>query len=255
MSTATMCAALTNSSWEAVAATAPGGHFFQLYVFGDREWIGEILDRVEAAGFAAICVTVDAPAIGRRDRSLEQGFTWQLPPGGPANLTQHGWDHESFRSRFTWTDLQWLCERTELPVVIKGVMTPEDSLAAVECGVAGVYVSNHGGRMVDHGLSTIEVLGDIVEALPGDVDVAIDGGFTRGAEVCKALALGANAVGIGRLQCWGLAVGGTPGLIRVLEILREEISVTMANIGCRRVDEIGPGHVRWSMPASPPGSG
>jgi isopentenyl diphosphate isomerase/L-lactate dehydrogenase-like FMN-dependent dehydrogenase len=136
-------------------------------------------------------------------------------------------------------------------VIVKGVMTPDDALEAVECGVAGIYVSNHGGRMVDQSLSTIEVLAEIVEAVGGKVDVAVDSGFTRGAEVCKALALGAKAVGIGRLQCWGLAVGGAPGLVRVLEILRAEIETTMANIGCSITDEIRSEHVRWSFPAPP----
>jgi len=242
----------TTSLWEEVAAEAPGRHFFQIYTAGDRRWIAEILSRVEEGRFAGVCVTLDAAVIGRRDRSLESGFGWSSPPEGTASLKHHGWE-ESLRSRFTWADLQWLCEQTDLPVFAKGVMTPDDAKAAVDCGVGGVFVSNHGGRMVDHSLSSIEVLGEIVEAVADDVNVAVDSGFTRGAEACKALALGAKAVGVGRLQCWGLAVGGVPGLVRVLEILRDEIALTMANIGCRNVDEITPDHVRWSMPAPPSG--
>lgn len=251
MSTSAFCGILSTSSWEEVAATAPGRHFFQLYVLGDRAWLAEIVDRVENAGFAAICVTVDTPVIGRRDRSLESGFAWTVPPDGPPNLEQQGFDY-TYRARFTWPDLQWLCEQTDLPVVIKGVMSPADALDAIRCGVAGIYVSNHGGRVVDHGLSTIEVLEEVVDAVAGDVDVAVDSGFSRGAEICKALALGAKAVGIGRLQCWGLAVGGTAGLTRVLEILESEISNTMANIGCRTVSDITNDHVRWSISAPPP---
>lgn len=249
--TSSICSTLSTSTWEEVAATAPGMHLFQLYVLGDRGWIGEILDRVEAAGFAAVCLTVDTPVIGRRDRSLEDGFIWSVPPEGPPNLVRHGMDY-SYRASFTWADLAWLCAQTKLPVVIKGLMTPADAVEAVECGVAGVYVSNHGGRVVDHSISTIEVLGEIVDAIDDRAEVVIDSGFTRGAEVCKALALGARAVGIGRLQCWGLAVGGTPGLVRVLEILRDEIANTMANIGCSTVGQITPDHVRWSIPAPPP---
>jgi isopentenyl diphosphate isomerase/L-lactate dehydrogenase-like FMN-dependent dehydrogenase len=249
--TSAICSALSISSWEEVAATAPGRHLFQLYVLGDRSWLGEILERVEEAGFGAVCVTVDTPVIGRRDRSLEDGFIWSVPAEGPPNLVRHGMDY-SRRARFTWADLAWLCAQTALPVVLKGVMTPEDAVEAVSCGVAGVYVSNHGGRVVDHGVSTIEVLGAIVEAVGDKVQVVVDSGFTRGAEVCKALALGARAVGIGRLQCWGLAVGGAAGLIRVLEILRDEIANTMANIGCATIADITPGHVRWSIPAPPP---
>lgn len=247
MSTLAICSMLTNSAWEEVAKTDPGQHIFQLYVFGDRGWMAEVLSRVEAAGFAAVCVTVDTPVIARRDLSLESEYNWSVAGGGHANLKQHGSD-PSYRTRFTSEDLRWICRQTTLPVIIKGVLNARDALTAVECGVAAVYVSNHGGRVVDHGLSSIEVLGEVVDAVGDRVDVAVDSGFTRGAEVCKALALGAKAVGIGRLQCWGLAVGGSAGLIRVLEILREEITITMANIGCRTVKEITRDHVRWSIP-------
>ena len=250
VSTSVMCSAFTSVPWEDVAATAPGRHMFQLYVLGDRGWTTDVTVRVEAAGFGALCVTVDTPMIGRRDRSLELRSVFVADPasGEHPNLARHGWD-PSYRSRYTPADLEWLCRQTRLPVVVKGIMTADDARAAVDAGVAGVYVSNHGGRQVDHAISTIEVLGEIVEAVGAEVDVAVDGGFTRGADVCKALALGARAVGIGRLQCWGLAAGGTAGLTRVLEILREEIVVTMANIGCRTTHDVTPGHVRWAVPA------
>jgi isopentenyl diphosphate isomerase/L-lactate dehydrogenase-like FMN-dependent dehydrogenase len=247
MGTSAICSIHTNAVWEEVAATAPGQHFFQLYVAGDRSWLADILSRIQQARFAGVCVTLDAPVIGRRDRSLEEEFIWRTPSERTPSLRQHGWD-ESFRSRFTWSDLEWLCGKTELPVFVKGVMTSDDAMAATDCGVGALFVSNHGGRMVDHELSTVEVLAEIIEAVPDDVDVAVDGGFIGGAEVCKALALGAKAVGIGRLQCWGLAAGGVPGLVRVLEILHEEIALTMANIGARSVEEITPDHVRWSIP-------
>jgi isopentenyl diphosphate isomerase/L-lactate dehydrogenase-like FMN-dependent dehydrogenase len=251
MGTAAICSTLSTSPWEEVAATAPGRHMFQLYVLGDQSWVGDILDRVEGAGFGAVCVTVDTPVIGRRDRSLEDGFIWGVPPEGPPNLVRHGMDY-SHRARHTWADLAWLCSRTELPVVLKGVMTPGDAIEALECGAAGVYVSNHGGRVVDHGVSTIEVLAEVVEAVGNRAEVMVDSGFSRGAEVCKALALGAKAVGIGRLQCWGLAVGGAAGLVRVFEILRDEIANTMSNLGCATVADLTPAHVRWSIPAPPP---
>ncbi len=250
MGISAFCGILTTSVWEEVAATAPGRHFFQVYVLGDRGWMGEIVERVEKAGFAGICVTVDSPAIGRRDRTLEQGFTWSVPPEGPPGLARHGVDH-SFRARFTWPELEWLCEQTALPVILKGVMTAADAVEAAARGVSGIYVSNHGGRSIDHSLSTIEVLTEVVDAVADRAEVVIDSGFTRGADVCKALALGARAVGIGRLQCWGLAVGGAAGLLRVLEILREELVNIMANLGCAAVDEITPDRVRWSFPTEP----
>lgn len=245
------CSMFSTAPWEEVAATASGRHFFQIYVEGDRSWQADVLGRVEEAGFAGICVTMDSPRVGRRDRSLESGFTWASPPEGTVNLDLSALDM-SYRSALTWADLEWISAQTALPVIVKGVMTPEDALTAVEAGAGAVYVSNHGGRMVDHGLSTIEVLEEIVNAVPDEVDVAVDSGFTRGAEVCKALALGAKAVGIGRLQCWGLAAGGVGMLTRVLEILREEIEMAMANCGLRDLGELRPDLVRWSMPAFPP---
>jgi isopentenyl diphosphate isomerase/L-lactate dehydrogenase-like FMN-dependent dehydrogenase len=250
MGTSAICSTLASSPWEEVAATAPGRQFFQLYVLGDRSWISNVLARVQSAGFAGVCVTADTPVIGRRDRSLEDGFNWSAPPEGYPNLAQHGMDY-SYRRTFTWSDLEWLCGQSDLPVILKGVMTPADAIEAVAHGVDGIYVSNHGGRVVDHSLSTIEVLGEIVDAVGDRAEVVVDSGFTRGAEICKALALGARAVGIGRLQCWGLAVGGVSGLVRVLEILRDEIGNTMSNVGCRNLDDLTPDHVRWSIPAPP----
>jgi len=254
LGTSAICSIHTNSAWEEVAATAPGRHFFQLYVAGDRSWLTDILSRIQQARFAGVCVTLDAPVIGRRDQSLEEEFIWRTPSEGTPSLQPHGWD-ESFRSRFTWSDLEWLCGQAELPVFVKGVMTPADAVAAADCGAGGLFVSNHGGRMVDHELSAVEALGEIIAAVPEEVDVAVDGGFMGGADVCKALALGAKAVGIGRLQCWGLAAGGVAGLVRVLEILSDEIALTMANIGARSVGEITPDYVRRSITVPTPEPG
>jgi isopentenyl diphosphate isomerase/L-lactate dehydrogenase-like FMN-dependent dehydrogenase len=250
MGTSAICSTLSESPWEEVAATSPGRHLFQLYVLGDRNWMSEVVARVEEAGFAALCVTVDSPVIGRRDRSIEDGFTWTVPAEGAPNLVKHGMDY-SIRPGFTWSELTWLCALTDLPVVLKGVMRPDDALEAIHCGVAGIYVSNHGGRALDHGISTIEVLGAIVDQVGDHAEVMIDGGFERGADVAKALALGARAVGLGRLQCWGLAVGGAPGLVRVLVILRDELLNVMANLGAPSVAEMAPDLVRWSFPTQP----
>lgn len=250
--TSAICSMFTESSWAEVAATAPGRHVLQVYVEGDRAWLGEVVRRVEELNFGGICITLDSPVIGRRDRSLASDYRWSRNPGSSANYDDSPADPRH-RARFTWDDLEWVCSQTSLPVVAKGIMSPEDARAAVSSGARAVYVSNHGGRMVDHSLSTIEVLREIVEAVPPEIDVAVDSGFSRGAEVCKAVALGASAVGIGRLQCWGLAAGGRAMLSRVLEILRDEISKTLANIGCRSLADVTPDHVRWSIPASPPG--
>jgi len=250
LGTSSFCSMFSTVPWKEVAATAPGRHFLQIYVAGDRGWQADVLARVEAAGFAGLCVTMDSPTIGRRDRSIETGFTWSHSPEGTTDLDPSLLDPQR-RASFAWSDLEWLTASTDLPVIAKGVMTPEDALAAVDAGARAVYVSNHGGRMVDQGLSTIEALAAVGEVLPNGVDVAVDSGFTNGADVFKALALGAKAVGIGRLQCWGLAAGGEPMLTRTLELLRAEIEGTMANMGCADLAAMSPDMVRWSIPAFP----
>ena len=246
--TSSFCGNRTTAPWEEVAATAPGRHFLQLYVLGDHDWLAEVADRAERAGFAGLCVTVDSPVPAWRDRLVESGYDWRTEHGASqANLTALGSD-DAYKARFTWRELEFLTGRTQLPVAIKGVLRARDAARAVECGVAGVYVSNHGGRALDQAISTIEVLAEIVAAVRGRAEVVVDGGFTRGTHVCKALALGARAVGIGRLQCWGLAVGGAEGVARVLELLGGETRTTMAMLGCRRLDELTSEHVRWSFP-------
>jgi isopentenyl diphosphate isomerase/L-lactate dehydrogenase-like FMN-dependent dehydrogenase len=249
--TSSICSMLVSEPWEELAATAPGRQFFQLYVGGDRSWTAEVITRVEAAAFAGIVVTADSPVIGRRDRALASGFTWSVHTHeAQQNLDRHGFDMD-FRRRVTWADLDWICAHTGLPVVLKGVLSRSDARRAVEGGARGIYVSNHGGRVLDQSISTIEVLAEIVEEVGPSVDVVVDSGFARGADVCKALALGARAVGLGRLQCWALAVGGRAGVAKLLQLLREEIEISMANLGCPRVAELRPEHVRWSIAARP----
>lgn len=243
--TSAVCGMLVSEPWEDLASTAPGKQFFQLYVCGDRAWLAEVIARVEAAGFAGLVVTVDTPVIGRRDRAMASSFRWTRDSEDPYNLEQHGFDMD-FRKRVTWDDFEFICEKASIPVVLKGVMTPTDAARAEASGASGIYVSNHGGRALDHAISSIEVLADVVEAVGPSTDVAIDSGFTRGPDICKALALGAKAVGIGRLQCWALGVGGQAGIARTLQILREEIETSMSNLGVARVSDLGPEHVRWS---------
>ena len=242
-----MVGMLVSEPWEDLAALAPNRNFFQLYVCGDRAWLAGILSRVAAADFAGIILTADTPVIGRRDRALTSGFRWTRNDEDPHNLAEHGFDMD-YRKRVTWADFEWICATSTIPVVLKGVLSASDATRAVDAGAAGVYVSNHGGRALDHAVSTIEVLAEVVEAVGPSVDVVVDSGFTRGPDICKALALGAKAVGIGRLQCWGLGVGGEAGVTRVLQILREEIETTMANLGVASVADLRPHHVRWSTP-------
>ncbi len=179
----------------------------------------------------------------RRERDLRNRLDFRVRHGPPANLEALGNDR-SFQSRITWSDLEWLRSATTLPLVLKGVMCGEDATLAIEAGVDAVYVSNHGGRTLDGAPGAIDVLEEVVDAVAGRAEVVVDGGFMRGVDVLKALASGARAAGIGKLQCWGLAAGGRAGLARVLELLRLEIETGMALLGVRGVAELNPGLLR-----------
>ena len=247
---------LSNTSMEQVTAAASGPVWFQLYVYRDRDVSTEIVRRAEAAGCTAIVVTVDAPVLGVRERDVRNRF--QLPEGlsvenllpagkaalphgaGESGLAQYA--ASMFDPSLSWTDLEWLSGLTSLPVLIKGIAHPDDARLAVEHGAAGIVVSNHGGRQLDTSPATIDVLPDIVTAVRGsehtDTPVLLDGGIRRGTDIIKAIALGADAVCIGRPVLWGLAVDGTGGVTSVLDILRGELETAMALCGCPSVSEI-----------------
>jgi glycolate oxidase len=147
-------------------------------------------------------------------------------------------------ARLSWKTIEHIRVRSGLPIILKGVATREDAALAIEAGVEAIYVSNHGGRQLDHAAGTVETLPEIVEAVAGRAQVIVDGGFCRGTDVLKAIALGARAACIGRLQCWALAAGGEAALVRALEILEEEIIIAMGLLGITRVGELRPEHVR-----------
>jgi len=245
---------LSTTSLEDVASAAPGGHrWFQLYVFRDRGLTADLVRRAEAAGYDAIVMTVDAPLLGRRERDARNRFT--LPEGltaanltGPlARIGSDGLDSGLFQffqsvldPGLTWDDVEWLVSLTNLPVLVKGVVRGDDAERAVKRGVAGVIVSNHGGRQLDTSISTIDALPEVAEAVDGRAAVLMDGGIRRGTDVVKALALGANAVLIGRPILWGLAVDGEEGVRHVLQLLRSEIDLAMALCGASDVGELWP---------------
>ena len=245
---------LSTTSLEDVAKAAPGGtRWFQLYVFKDRGVTADLVRRAEAAGYQAIVMTVDAPILGRRERDARNRFT--LTDGlTAANLTStmgrvasDGADSGLFQyfatmidPGLTWDDLAWLCSLTTLPVLVKGVVRGDDAERAISHGAAGVIVSNHGGRQLDTAISSIDALSDVAEAVDGRGAVLMDGGVRRGTDIVKALALGANAVLVGRPILWGLAVGGEAGVARVLAILRDEFDLAMALCGARNVEDLWP---------------
>lgn len=253
--TVAMIGMLAEPAYGEVVADCGRPQVFQMAAWGDRGWMGELVARVDAAGCAGICVTVDGPVLGRRDRLMEAGADHRMARRRePPTLLGLGRDRAS-QARFTWDELEWLRGATALPLVLKGVMHPDDAARAVATGVDAVYVSNHGGRLLDHGLSTVEALPAIVEAVGDRAEVLMDGGVRRGTDVVKALALGARAVLVGRAQCWALAAGGAAGVGRLLELLTEEVRTAMAFMGLRTLDELGPGSVAPTFAPAPSAGG
>jgi isopentenyl diphosphate isomerase/L-lactate dehydrogenase-like FMN-dependent dehydrogenase len=243
-------------SLEEVRAVSEGPLVFQLYVYGDREWLGKMLRRVENAGYDALCLTVDSPDSGQRDRRFANyGSQWF--GRGVANFADDpeypgsAADRNRYLAGLTWEDVAYVREHTKLPLILKGLLSPLDADLAVQHGVDVVHVSNHGGRRQDQLPSTIEVLPLVLQAVSGRAAVVVDGGFMRGTDVVKALAMGARAVLIGKLMIWSLAAGGEAGLERALELLRREISATMANVGASTIDQLTPDMVVPSF-APPP---
>ncbi len=245
---------LSTSAIEDVAAAGGGPVWFQLYVYKDRAATEGLVRRAEAAGARALVLTADAQVWGRRERDEHNHF--QLPDGlKMKNLPADDKDdfpevdgsglaayvNRQFDQALSWKDLDWLCALTDLPVLIKGVVRGDDAEHAVDNGVAGVVVSNHGGRQLDTAPATIEVLPEIVEAVGEDTTVLVDGGIRRGTDVLKALSLGASAVQVGRPILWGLAAGGQQGAEHVLQIFREELDLAMALCGVTSIEEI-PNH-------------
>jgi 4-hydroxymandelate oxidase len=214
-----------SASFEELANSAPGHLWLQMYFFADRGMTKDWLGRAKAAGYEAICLTLDSQWPPKRERNIRNNYR---------NLRGVNFPHSSRGGAdpaATWKDLDWIKGQTDLPIVAKGIMTGEDVEECAKAGADAIIVSNHGGRHLDNTLATIEVLPEAVAAAKGRVEVLLDGGIRRGADVVKAIALGAKAVFIGRPLFWGLAVDGEQGVVRVLDILREEIEVTMAKCG------------------------
>jgi glycolate oxidase len=219
------------------AASVTEPLIFQLYVRADRKWVEDILDRAKAAGYRALCVCVDRNYYGRRERDII----------ARANVRE-GFGDPSFQMGLKWSDLVWMKQHMKLPLIVKGVATAEDAKLSVEHGADVVYVSNHGGRQLDHAQATIEVLPEVVDAVDGRAEVLWDGGVQRGTDVVKALCLGASAVGVGKMLGWALAAGGEAGLKRMLELMDLEIRTAMGLMGVTSLAQLNPS---WVRPAQP----
>jgi 4-hydroxymandelate oxidase len=216
---------------EATEAAPEGARWFQLYWGPDRSQVQNLVERAAAAGYRAIVVTVDLPEVGRRERDLRSGFE---TPASLSDVTDNS---------LTWRDLEWLRSHTALPILVKGILTAEDAVLATEAGVDGIVVSNHGGRQLDGVAASLDALPEVVEATEDRAEILLDGGVRRGTDVVKALALGAQAVLVGRAALYGLAVDGAVGVERVLGLLREEFELALALCGCPSPEHVTRAHV------------
>ena len=231
----------TTATMEEITRVATAPLWFQLYIQSSREYTLELVQMAEAAGCKALCLTVDNTRLGARNRQERSGF--RLPPGV---ITPYLDDLNAGRRGLmsaepvsvTWKEVAWLRSATRLPVLLKGILTGDDTRQAVDAGVAGVFVSNHAGRNLDTLPSTIEAISEVAEAAGSRLPVVMDGGIRRGTDVVKALALGADAVMIGRPYLYGLGLGGSEGVRRVVEILVRETEEAMATCGCAAIAEI-----------------
>ncbi|GCE26569.1 alpha-hydroxy-acid oxidizing enzyme [Dictyobacter alpinus] len=229
---------------EEIAQAASGPLWFQLYIFHSLKLAAELVRRAEAAGYQAIVVTVDLPILGNRERSKRH--TISIPLSALKEMVTGVEEEELRREPMTWETIDWLRSITHLPILLKGILTAEDAVLALEHGVDGIIVSNHGGRQLDGAVSSIEALPEIVEAVGGRCEVYMDGGIRRGTDVLKALALGARAVLVGRPILWGLAVDGSKGVQQVLKILQTELERAMKLAGCPTVASINRALVKWT---------
>ena len=235
---------------EATAKVATGPRIYQLYVRGGPEWVDDQAERAIAAGYDAFCITVDSALYSRRERDIAKRFT------KPWRATAPGME---FQASLNWDDVARFRDRHDIRLILKGIATAEDAERACSMGVEGIYVSNHGGRQLDHGAGSMEVLGEIVDAVAGRAFTVVDGGVSRGADIVKAIAMGADLVGMGRLYCYGLAAAGAEGIARVIELLEIEVVECLGLLGLssfkgldrsylRAVDSVTDPHVLSAFP-------
>jgi glycolate oxidase len=225
---------------EEVAAAAPGHpKVFQLYIRGDNAWVEDHISRAVASGYVALALTIDLDHYGRRERDLAKRFETTSRRTRP---------NDYYQARFSWADVARLKAKFKLPFILKGIATAEDARIALEHGIEGIYVSNHGGRQLDHGKGGIDVLPEVVEAVAGRAEVYVDGGFMRGADIVKAMALGATAVGLGRLQGLALSAGGEAALVRALALLQDEATRTLGMLGVTSFAELNPSYTARVAP-------
>jgi glycolate oxidase len=237
-----MLSSVCQPGLEAVAKAAPkAARIFQLYVHGDAAWVTDHLERAMANDYMAFCLTVDTALYSRRERDLaKRNLRRRVVPG------------RENQPKLSWADVARIKKQLKIPLILKGIGTAEDAKMAVEHGVEVVYVSNHGGRQLDHGRGAMDVLPEIVAAVGGKARIIIDGGFNRGTDVIKAIASGADIVGMGRMEAIAMAAGGLDGLLRMFEILEHEIHTSMGLMGVTKLAELNASYLHAAPSVTPP---
>lgn len=223
-----MLSSVSEVGFEDVAQAVPDAlRMYQLYVHGDPAWVDDLADRTSAAGCSAFCLTVDSAYYSRRERDIAQRNIRRSVVPGREN-----------QPKLTWKDVDRLKARLNVPLILKGIATAEDATMALDHGVDMIYVSNHGGRQLDHDRGSMEVLPEVVDVVKGRATIIVDGGFNRGTDIVKAIAMGADIVGLGRMQCYGLAAAGVDGVVRMLELLEAEVRSCMGLLGVNTLEEL-----------------
>ena len=234
---------VTEPGLEAAAKAAPARRIFQLYVRGDDAFVDDYVRRAIDGGYEAFCLTVDTAIYSRRERDIAKRFAMAWRSGVAGQEYQEG---------LNWSHVKRIKEKFDVPLILKGIATAEDAAMACEHGVAGIYLSNHGGRQLDHGRGAIEILPEIVAAVAGRAEIIIDGSFCRGTDIIKAITLGADLVGIGRLYLYGLAAAGAAGIVRVLELLEAEIHESLGLLGVDGFAKLDKSYLHPAAPVTKP---
>ena len=239
-----MLSSVCEPGLEELAKVAPNAlRFYQLYVRGDAAWVDDHVERAIASGYSAFALTVDTAHYSRRERDIAKRFV----TAGRRRV-----QNRAAQASLDWRTVERIKGKFKLPLALKGVATAEDARIAVEHGVDWVYVSNHGGRQLDHGRGSMDVLPEVVDAVAGRAKVLVDGSICRGSDIVKAIATGADLVGIGRMQCYALACGGQAGIVRLLELLEDEVQRTLGLLGVNRFADLNRSYLHGAAPANMP---
>lgn len=240
-----MLSSVSAPGLEQVAQAAPDAlRIYQLYVRGDDAFVEDHVSRALASGYTAFCLTVDTAHYSRRERDLAKRHVTA------ARQRHSGF---TFQMALDWRTVKLIKDKYKVPLILKGIATAEDAKIAIDHGVEWIYVSNHGGRQLDHGRGAMQILPEIVSAIAGRAKIMVDGSFCRGTDIVKAIAAGADLVGIGRLQCWALAAAGEAGVVRMLELLEDEVRRCLGLLGVNAFAELDHSYLHAATPANPPG--